>query len=488
MSDLSFNVAPSREEMMANIVSRLQITGGAVPTSEQELWRQIAIRLGVSPRETVIATARHVFAQLGESWDDDYLEEDLCTVALAAYEVLYNGIAAVLPNDESSDSDAAEEEEDEDEGIDAGMSSIQASVATTNIAFVVHMLRKGEWVLNPEWQRSFVWKPQKMQRLVESILLGLPIPSLLLYRESESGKTYVIDGRQRLETISRYMSPVPEKGQPKLRFRAFSSKYEGWRTGQYLNRAAGKFYSDLPADLRSKFDSAPIVTCTFSDLRPGTLYQIFKRYNTGAVALNPAEIRNAVYQASPLHAMIYRVAGEHRRDEKYVDDVEKEVGNTLRRTMGEGKFARYGGYDFVGRYFAFGHMKSGTVASATNQFMERYAKASHTEVERFRLEFLRVFRKTAEWYMPPFTKPYDGKFHAFFATVQLVSTLRMLEHIDAGEVEEETIVESIAQHWFGFAASKAEEKQNASLFWSTQREWVGMLEREAGVTLAALAS
>src|SRR5215212_8206352 len=158
--------------------------------------------------------------------------------------------------------------------------------------------------------------------------------------------TYVIEGRQRLEPISRFMSPKPAKGEPKLRFKTFPATTEGWRPGQSLHRAAGAYYDDLPEDLRAKFDAAPLVTCTFTDLRPGILYQIFKRYNTGAVALNPAEIRNAVYQSTELHAMMYRVAGEHRDPSKYLDADEKEVGESLRLTM-QGKFERYGGYDFV---------------------------------------------------------------------------------------------------------------------------------------------
>jgi hypothetical protein len=479
MSDSNLRLAPSREEMMVNIVSRLQIDGGNLPASEDEFWRQVAIRLDVQPQGSTISTVQRIFEQLGQPWSEEYLEDDQSNTAISAFEALYSVLpsSSVSYGSDSVDPTVEAEEEDDDDSIDAlgdGFNP-QAPPVTTNIATVMHSLKQEKLVLNPEWQRSFVWKPQKMQRLIESILLGLPIPSFLLYRDNKTGKTYVIDGRQRLETISRFMAPKPAKGEQRLRFKTFPATTEGWRPGQSLHRAAGAYYDDLPEELRAKFDSAPLVTCTFTDLRPGILYQIFKRYNTGAVALNPAEIRNAVYQSTGLHAMMYRVAGEHRDPLKYEDADEKEVGEALRLTM-QGKFERYGGYDFVGRYFAFGHMKGGTVANATNQFMEQHASAPQATVESLRQEFIRVFRKSVEWYDPPFTKPGDGKFHAFFATVQMVSTKHMLALIDAGIVEEQAVVNAIDQEWSDFALKKADEKQNSGLFWGTQKEWIDLLE------------
>jgi hypothetical protein len=452
------------------------IDGGHLSSTVNEFWHQLALDCGVSPTEELQKLAADVVNALGLEFDDDYVDSDSSQPSLAAYE----GVLAVLQAAEKEslriDGEGPEPDEDDEENA-LDLRNINADVPPTPWTVRETLLRinEGSLILNPEWQRGFVWKLQKQRRLIESMLLGLPIPSFLFFEDSKTGQVFVIDGRQRLETISRFMSPKEEKGAPKIRFKTFNSKTPGWGDEQPLNDVAGKFFANFPEPFKKKLERAPLVTFTFKDIPPEQLYQIFKRYNTGAVALNAAEIRNAVYQASDLHVMMFRLGGEHRDSRKYRDATERQVGEDLRQTMPKGKLERYGAYDFIGRYFAFNYQRTGSVAAATNVFMQRFGKSA-ADVESLRQEFIRSFNKTIDWYTYPLVEPkVDGSFHALLGTIQLVSTTRALARIDEGKVAEDEIKARVHGDWPAFAASVLQEKQNSTLFWNSQERWINHL-------------
>jgi hypothetical protein len=471
------------DQVMQQVFAVLGINGEATKTKADEFWYQVALSLGVGiPEHGVLNMARQVLRSLDEEWDDDYASEDGSAPSLEAYETLYESAKAWKESREieattvaSTDLEEAEDDTDDSIGpVDQKFES-RAETTTTNIETTLNNIAKGQLILGPSWQRSFVWKLKKQRRLVESVLLGLPIPSLLLFRESASGLEYVIDGRQRLETISRFASGKPKHGEAARRFKTFPTSMEGWREGEKLNPAAGRFYEALPQEFKTKFDKAAIVIHTFVDLPRQKLYQIFKRYNTGAEHLKAAEIRNAVYQLSPLHAMMYRLAGEHQSDAKFSNEGERQCAATLRSIM-RNKVARYGAYDFVGRYFAFSRENTGSVANATIAFMDEYETAN---VDELRDEFIDVFNVTCAWYEYPLITPEDGgKFHAFLATVQMVSTHHILSHfVKVGDRKEVAVKDAIRTHWRLFAEDTLQQKQNSTAFWTRQREWIALLQR-----------
>ena len=465
-------VSLSKQELIAGVVEALQLCGGVVPTKEDVLWQELASTLGLSlksKKRSPIAQA--VLRELGEEWDDEFIDdEDEFTLAL--YETLDDAVGRYLA---ARDSGEAIEEEEEDESL-AGYKDERVAPVAWGLDTVYGWIRSGVLVLSPEWQRDFVWKSKKMKRFVESILLGLPIPSFLIFEDSKSGKKYVIDGRQRLETIARFRAPREAKGAPRLRFKTFSKNEPGWGANDPLGDAAGKYYDQLDQRFKTRFDSAHLVVAEFRDIPLASLYQVFKRYNTGAVALNAAEIRNAVYQASALHQMMFRLAGEQRPRE-HSDELERRVADDLRETM-QNKVQRYGAYDFVGRYFAFAYEERGSVAKATLDFMDAYEAAAAAKIEAFRQEFLTVFQTAQQWYTGFLTDPDGARFHAFLATLQLVSTKILLEHVDAGRATRDAVKECIADRWGGFAQDRLARKQNSTLFWGSQKTWVSLLESE----------
>ena len=460
---------------MRETLNLLSINDEQLLSNDYAFWRCVAIVIGVQPTNLLVETARAVLDSLSD-WDEDYLSEEGDNLSDEAYSDLLailnertmNGARHWGPRDEQLE--LAPDEDDED-----GVRNWEYGVgqqAQPDIRTVLGMMFDKELVVNPEWQRNFVWPIKKQRRFIESILLGLPIPSLLLFEDIHTGTKYVIDGRQRLETLARYCATADQRQElPFLgkRFKTFSVKEPNWREGQDLHNAANKYYEQLPSLHRRRIDRAVLTMFTFRSLEPRQLYQIFQRYNTGADKLRAAEIRNAVYQASPLHQLLWRMAGESPDRMPYLHTEEEYVAGTLRNIM-QNKTARYGAYDFIGRVMAFTHLDNGkTVAAVTNDFMDQFEDRDN---EPLRQAFLRAFDKVMDWYAFPLSTPVqNGNFHGFIGTIQLATTHYALKAIDAGLLSDSQVRDVIASGWMTFAQETLEMKQNSGIFWQRQKDW-----------------
>jgi hypothetical protein len=445
--------------------------------SEELFWPELATWLNLAPKSKDISrVAQAVLTALDVEWDDEFVD-DQGSFTLAMYETLDDAVKRFLTARETGE---AIDDEEDDESIEDFKDERVAPVVY-GLETVHQWIRSGVLVLKPEWQRDFVWKSKKMKRFIESVLLGLPIPSFLIFEDSRTGKKFVIDGRQRLETIARFKAPREERGAARLRFKTFTRQEPGWGEGDPLGDAAGKYYEQLDQRFKTRFDSAHLVIAEFRDIPLASLYQIFKRYNTGAVALNAAEIRNAVYQASPLHQMMFRLAGE-QRPRVHADSTEKRVADDLRETM-QRKVQRYGAYDFIGRYFAFAYEERGSVAKATLQFMDRFESSSPARIEELRKEFIQSFQTAQKWYPALLTDPEGERFHSFLGTLQLVSTKFLAQRIAEGRVSADQVRDAVARHWSGFAVNRLARKQNSTLFWNSQKTWISILEHDLGLPL-----
>ncbi|MBE6244224.1 MAG: DUF262 domain-containing protein [Bacteroidales bacterium] len=148
-----------------------------------------------------------------------------------------------------------------------------------------------QWLdLQPPFQRNYVWDLAKATRLIESILLDIPLPTIFL-SDNNSGIINVIDGQQRLTSIFSYIRGEfiqgPLKGQ---HFRLSKSL-------QVLHELVDKPFKELPLALQKKILTYPIRTITFKDSGNDELqYEVFTRLNSGAVALNDQELRNCIYR------------------------------------------------------------------------------------------------------------------------------------------------------------------------------------------------
>ncbi|WP_270296106.1 DUF262 domain-containing protein [Eggerthella sinensis] len=149
----------------------------------------------------------------------------------------------------------------------------------------------------PYFQRNYVWDKSKASYFVESILLGTDIPPIVLFEDGK--KLEVIDGRQRYETLLKFVSDeIP-------------LKVDGLRM---LTGLAGKKFSELDQDMRNKLEDTKIRILQFSVVNePGITVrqkdkikkEIFNRYNSGITALKTPEIERADYNDDSLTSYIH---------------------------------------------------------------------------------------------------------------------------------------------------------------------------------------
>jgi len=143
--------------------------------------------------------------------------------------------------------------------------------------------------LRPEYQRNFVFDRKKASRLIESILLDVPIP-VIYFAEEPNGKYSVIDGQQRLTSFLSFLDGKFPTGN--------NSFIDFTLTGlEILTELNKKTFSDLDTTLQSKIRSTTLHTVIIQkESDEDTKFDIFERLNTGSMKLNEDEIRNSVYR------------------------------------------------------------------------------------------------------------------------------------------------------------------------------------------------
>lgn len=155
----------------------------------------------------------------------------------------------------------------------------------------------------PDFQRRYVWNRPQASRLIESFLLGLPIPQVFLYRERSTPKLLVVDGHQRLATIAMF----------------YDGTFTRDRTFRLIGvdrRWDGKSYRDLSEDDRLSLDDSTLRAIVIQQTRPddnSSVYQIFERLNTGGSQLSPMEIRKAIFHGQAYDFVERLNTSEHWR-------------------------------------------------------------------------------------------------------------------------------------------------------------------------------
>lgn len=219
--------------------------------------------------------------------------------------------------------------------------------------------KRGDIVI-PDFQRSFVWSPTQASRLIESFLMGLPVPGIFMLVEElgpseNQQKHLVIDGQQRLKSIFGFIEGQLPDGRP-FNLIGVDPRWEG------------KSYQDLdPAERRALLTSvlrAVNIEERAAEPEESSRYQIFERLNTGGTILTPQEIRNCSYHGSfnnmlletnrePAWRSIFgrndadprmrdielivRVLALHERAERYVKPMKKFLNDYMKEFQRESK-------------------------------------------------------------------------------------------------------------------------------------------------------
>ena len=174
--------------------------------------------------------------------------------------------------------------EDDDDEAPYDPDKIRVDTKQFSLHQIYEMISRGDINLTPDFQRNLVWDNQRKSRLIESILMRIPLP-MFYFAQDEEGRISVVDGLQRLSTI-----------------RDFMDNHFPLRKLEYLNeKCGGKIYTDsdpkkaIDAKYYRWFNMTQITVNVIDPSSPFKLkYDIFRRINTGGQPLNAQEIRNCL--------------------------------------------------------------------------------------------------------------------------------------------------------------------------------------------------
>ncbi|MEN6350365.1 MAG: DUF262 domain-containing protein [Syntrophomonas sp.] len=152
------------------------------------------------------------------------------------------------------------------------------------VSEVVKRIQAERFVLNPDFQREFVWDQKKQSRLIESCLMRIPLP-VFYVAEMKDGRIIVVDGLQRLITFTKYLSNEF----------SLSRLGPGREDAPQENALLGKKFSDLPLTWQERIEDTQLTLCILDAKAPERAkFDIFERVNSGE-PLSRQQMRNCLF-------------------------------------------------------------------------------------------------------------------------------------------------------------------------------------------------
>lgn len=255
---------------------------------------------------------------------------------------------------------------------------------------VLHHKFEAEDILIPDFQRRLVWTQVQASKLIESFLIGLPVPSVFLYSEQKSQKLFVIDGQQRLKSIFYF-------------FKGYFALDEGTQKSGGEFRLVGlstrsrfycKTFEEMHDEDKLKLKNAVLRVFIIRQLDPDdatSMYHIFERLNTGGTLLTNQEIRNCIYHGRFTHFL------------KEINDL-----HAWRNILGKDIPNRRGkDIELLVRFFAMRDIS--TYEDSMKDFLSKFMKKNQDASDPMIMTYREIFERTCDRVVVSLgRKPFHG--------------------------------------------------------------------------------
>lgn len=240
---------------------------------------------------------------------------------------------------------------------------------------VLHQKWRAGEIEVPHFQRGFVWKQVQASKLIESFLVGLPVPAVFLYNEHKSQKYFVIDGQQRLKSVFCFFEglfgpPARDQGQ------VFTLKGL-----DEASRFHEKGFEDLREVDQRRLRNAVLRAFIVQQMDPRddtSMYHIFERLNTGGVVLANQEVRNCVY-----HGRFVEFLEDMNRSENWRSILGNRDPDLRRKDL-----------ELLLRFFAMRELTAYT--KPMKDFLSRFMRKNKNPAEEVLQESRNVFEQTCK--------------------------------------------------------------------------------------------
>jgi Protein of unknown function DUF262 len=246
---------------------------------------------------------------------------------------------------------------------------------------LVRRVSRGRIEIAPAYQRQFRWDAERQSRLIESLLLGIPVPPLFFatnVEEDEGTKWEVVDGLQRLLSLTNFLGDTETRTVARL-----YGKPPRLTGLEILPGLDGLTAAELPADVRSGLEDRPVKVIVLNDKSDLQVrFDLFERLNTGGVRLTDHEVREAVYMGEFVDLLT------ELAQTKQFQTVANFPEQRLRDGTPQDYILRF--FAFKDRYLEFDH--------SVKAFLNDYCRdaASNPELNERRETFERSFSLLAE--------------------------------------------------------------------------------------------
>lgn len=221
---------------------------------------------------------------------------------------------------------------------------------------VLRRIEKGGYIMDPDFQRDFIWSVEKQSKLIESILMRIPLPVFYLAENSE-GRMVVVDGLQRLSTFRQFVNNKLKLKLPKQK---------------ELN---GKIFNDLPPKLQNRIEDCNLILYQIDSKVPTqALLDIFDRVNSGE-PLSRQQMRNCLFMGN---------ATKFLKSESSSDIFIQATGKSLKPEKMRDR-------EFINRYCAFKLLRIEQYTGDMDDFLANALKKMNSlnerDIERLSLDF-----------------------------------------------------------------------------------------------------
>lgn len=192
----------------------------------------------------------------------------------------------------------------------------------------------GQWhkktITVPEEQRKFIWSQAQSSKLIESFLMGLPVPPVYFYQHVNEKQLQVVDGLQRLLSIVYFFSGFfGEQQQPGKRLPVFS--LAGLHDDSPYKDKTYRWLSENDELAYEKLNNSVLRSFVMRQLKPQdntSIFQVFERLNSGGMVLQGQEIRNCIYSGT-FNALIKQL----NHDAKWREILGSKIADKRMRDM-----------------------------------------------------------------------------------------------------------------------------------------------------------
>lgn len=241
---------------------------------------------------------------------------------------------------------------------------------------IISMYEEDE-LLKPELQRKYVWTKMEASRFIDSILLGLPVPSVFFAKEPDE-TMLIIDGFQRIMTVFDYVKGI---------FSGDGKVFKLSNTENINSRWRGKAFAELEVEEKRRIRNTTIHAIIFEQKYPRNdtgMFQIFERINTGGRTLKAQEIRNCVYQGK-CNDLLFKL--NKNKDWREILGTQDED-------------SRMADLELILRFFAMSELinrpeannKQINLAKYLNDYMGDKTKVSNEEINKMEEKFVNMIK------------------------------------------------------------------------------------------------